>query len=70
MDFLLIESKVIVDIPDDDPSKLSEARDEESTKQPHKPKKEPHNVASPLRRTSSGSFQMISPKLLLLQLCF
>lgn len=38
VDLLLAESNIVVDILDDDPSKLPEGMSKEATKQPHEPK--------------------------------
>ena len=47
MDFHLGESDIVMNIPDDDPLKLSEGRNKEATEQPCGPKKEPEDVATP-----------------------
>lgn len=44
-----------MEVPDDDPSKLSEGTKEEATKQPREPKNEPKDAATH-RRWSSGLF--------------
>ena len=43
----MAEFDVVVNVPDDDPSKLSGGMSKEASKQPHEPKKEPKDVATP-----------------------
>lgn len=47
IDFLLGESDVVVEIPDDDTSKQSKRMDEEATGQPPEPKEEPEDTIVP-----------------------
>lgn len=47
MDFHLGESDIVMNIPDDDPLKLSEGMSKEATKQPHEPKEEPKDTVTP-----------------------
>ena len=50
-----------MDVPDDDPSKLSEGTNEEAKEQPCEPKKEPEDTTVPgegiSRKESEGEFQ-------------
>lgn len=65
VDFLLGESGVVVDIPDDDAPKLSEGMDEEATKLPREPKKELDDATNP-GDGFSGNSRRVGFKLLLI----
>lgn len=56
MDFLLRESNIVLDVSDDDPSKLLEVTNEEAIEQPREPKKKPEDIATP----KGGVFGLVS----------
>lgn len=47
VDFLLGESDVVLEIPDDDAPNLSEGMRKEETELPHEPKEEPDEATNP-----------------------
>lgn len=47
MDLFLVEFDVVLDVPDDEPSKSSERTNEEAKAQPRESKKDPEDAATP-----------------------